>query len=277
MKLPLMLSHAIFLPAALAASLVFLEAKPAGAVTIVPSTVLPGAISFEYFGLNFADNIVTSNAVGTLDYSGGPGCAGACIATTSLGVSPAVSAKVNEVVFDGTSGGVVQAKLGYYVEYVNAEGVYDVTLHATDGLSAPDGAFVSAGLIFGEAGTNPTSFNNFSSVLFQEGDCINGCPAPGFVVPAGPFVPAQSLKMTANIPYYIQLEVLLNPQPTLVQISGLIDPTFTTDAPGGRFIFSPGIGLAAPEPATWILLLAGFAGLAGAAKWRAARAHSPAN
>src|SRR4029077_11870352 len=37
-------------------------------------TVLPNAVSYEYFGLNFAINIATSSSVGTLNYTGDPGC-----------------------------------------------------------------------------------------------------------------------------------------------------------------------------------------------------------
>src|SRR5258708_19509569 len=84
------------------------------------ATVLPNALSYEYFGLNFANNILTSNTVGTLDYSGQPGCGGICSATTQLGASPSVSATVNEVVFQATGGGGVEAKLTYYLENDNA-------------------------------------------------------------------------------------------------------------------------------------------------------------
>src|SRR5215216_4516881 len=78
------------------------------------AVVLPDAVSYEYFGLNFAQNIVTSNAVGTLNYTGGPGCGGTCTATTQLGASPSVSATVNEVSFFSTGGGGVIVSLGYY-------------------------------------------------------------------------------------------------------------------------------------------------------------------
>jgi hypothetical protein len=112
----------------------------------VPVVVLPNAISFEYFGLNFANNIQTSNTVGTLNYTGQPGCnpAGTCSATTQLGASPSVSATVNEVVFQATSGGGVIARLGYYVEYLNAAGTYSVNLH---GLSSEVEARVHGRLI----------------------------------------------------------------------------------------------------------------------------------
>jgi hypothetical protein len=102
-------------------------------------TILPDAISLEYFGLNFANNILTSQTIGTLDYGGHPGCGGICVATTALGASPSVSVQVNEVVYQATGGGAAQATLGYYVEYVNTPGTYAVDLHASDLLS-PQGS-----------------------------------------------------------------------------------------------------------------------------------------
>src|ERR1700710_277169 len=101
-----------------ASSAVLLSASalPASAV------ILPDAISYAYIGINYADNIVTSNSVGTLNYNGQPGCGGTCNVTTQLGASPSVSATVNEVYFDifQTSGGGLIGRLGYYVEYLNA-------------------------------------------------------------------------------------------------------------------------------------------------------------
>jgi hypothetical protein len=124
-------------------------------------TVLPNAVSYEYFGLNFAINIATSSSVGTLNYTGDPGCGGTCTATTSLGSDPSVSLNVNEVTFQNTSGGFAEAELGYYVEYVNTPGTYTVVLHSGDTLSVPfSPAFPSAGqayLGFGPAGSDTTS------------------------------------------------------------------------------------------------------------------------
>jgi hypothetical protein len=203
--------------------------------------VLPDAVSYEYFGLNFADNVQTSNAVGTLNYSGQPGCGGTCIATTALGAVPSVSANVNEVVYQATSGGVVQASLGYYVEYVNAPGTYNIDLHSANTLSVNDGVTaMSAAMTFGTAGTATTSLGNFSAITLQEADCVNGCPAPGFVPSTGPFAPDQSVQMVANTPYFVQLDLLIRAQPSGMQESGMIDPTFSSTS-GGQFIFSPGV------------------------------------
>jgi hypothetical protein len=229
------------------------------------ATPLPNAFSYEYFGLNFANNILTSNTVGTLDYSGQPGCGGICSATTQLGASPSVSATVNEVVFQATGGGAVQASLAYYVEYLNTAGSYAVNLHAVDSLSAPDGAAISASLRFGQAGLSTTFFNNFTTTDFQEAHCINGCPSPGFAIPtAGAFTPDNQVQMVANTLYLIQLDLLFRPTTSGVQISGLIDPTFSTSASGGQFIFSPGVfdaTASVPEPSTWAMMLLGFAGV----------------
>lgn len=227
--------------------------------------VLPNAVSYEYFGLNYASNIVTNNTVGTLDYSGHPGCGGTCSATTQLGSSPSVSATVNEVYFDiyRTGGGAVEARLGYYVKYLNTNGTYNVNLHATDSLSAPDGAGISASLRFGVAGASITSLNNFSSLTFQEADCLNGCPSPGFAIATGPFVPDNQVQMVANTLYFLQMDVLLRPNSSGVQNTGMIDPTFSSDF-GGQFIFSPGVFAptsAVPEPSTWAMMILGFAGV----------------
>jgi hypothetical protein len=251
---------------ALAAFLLAAAVSPASATSVTGTSILPNAVSFEYFGLNFADNLVTSDTVGTLNYGGHPGCGGNCIATTALGSSPFVSATVNEVEFDHTSGGIVQARLGYYVAYINAPGTYNVNLHAIDNLSTPDGAAASAGLAFGPASTSIGSFNNFASKTFEEADCTSRCPAPGFIVTPAPFVTDHLLSMEANTLYYIQLDLLLNPGPSNVEISALIDPTF--GATGGSFIFSPGVTSAVtPIPAALPLFISGLGGL-GLLGWR---------
>jgi hypothetical protein len=215
--------------------------------------------------LNFADNIQTRDTVGTLNYGGQPGCGGNCIATTALGSSPSVSAKVNEVTFEHTSGGVVEAKLGYYVGYLNASpGSYNVNLHATESLSSPNGAGASAYLGFGPASTDASRFNNFASVTFQEADCTTGCPAPGFAFPdTGAFVADHLVSMDANTLYYVELHLLFSPTDDNVEISGLIDPTFSTTASGGQFVFSPGVFSVSstPIPAALPLFASGLGGL----------------
>jgi hypothetical protein len=258
-----------------AATILSAAIGPASATTPLPT--LPDAVSYERFGLNSLANVQTSSAVGTLDYTGQPGCGGICEATTQLGSDPSVSAENSEVVFDGMAFGEVQASLGYYVEYLNAPGTYPVDIHAVDTLSSPDGSSMASHLQFGIAGPNTTALNNFSSTAFEEAHCLNGC-TQGFTVPTGsPFTPDNVVEMVANTPYFLETDVFFRPQPTGVEISGSVDPMFSTDVLGGEFIFSPGVlgsgalsgGL--PEPATWTMLLFGFAGIGFLTQRRKAR------
>lgn len=243
---------------ALAAKLGLIAAS-AHAGTLV---VVPNAISYETFGLNFAENIQSSTAVGTLDYTGFPGCGGSCIATTQLGTDPFVSLTVNEVVFEFTGGGGAESELGYYVEYVNpTPGTYTVTLHTAESLSLPDGiSHASAYLAIGQSANAPGSFTDFASYAFREADCLNGCPPPGFagITPA-PFNPAPSIQMVANVPYFMVIDLLMRPEPSNLPVTASIDPTFSTTAAGGYFAFSAGVISDAPEPGAWLLILTGFA------------------
>lgn len=234
-----------------------LSAGPAAAV------VLPDAISYQYFGLNYANNILTSNTVGTLSYTGSPGCGSVCSATSQLGASPSVSATESEIIFDRyqTGGGEVKSSLGYYMEFLGAPGALNVTLHALDSLSAADSSQISASLRFGLAGPSTNSFNNFSSVLFQEADCLNGCPSPGFGISPQSFTPDNQVQILANTLYFLQMDLLIGARPYGGQVTGLIDPTFSTAA-AGQFVFSPGVlgqtAPAVPEPSTWAMMLLGF-------------------
>jgi hypothetical protein len=248
------------------------------AVTVLPTTTLPGVVSYEYFGLNFVNNIETSTSVGTLDYGGKPGCGGICKATTSLGADPAVSVDVNEIEFDATSGGLAIAELGYYAMYYVPGGATDasylVTLKATDGLSVPaDSSAGQASLMFGVAGTSYSGFNNFASLstlAVSETDCANRCiPGAGPAVTPGPFPAAIQFPMIENTLYFMQLEVTIGPFPDNVPMNGFIDPTLTSDATAGTLLFSPGVGQApVPEPSTWAMMLVGFVGLGGFAAFR---------
>jgi hypothetical protein len=237
------------------------------AATADPADVLPSAVSYEAIGLNFAMYSVSSNSIGTLNDTN-PGCAGVCQATTALGSDPSISLKVNEVPYEYTAGGISQADLGYYVEYVNAPGTYDVDLHALESISAPGGGDYVTHLKIGEAGDYPANFNNFAGTTFEEADCANVCQldkyfyAPG--VTPGPFVADHTIEMQANTLYYIQLDIVAENDASGVQDSAYIDPTFS--AKGGSFLFSPGVTApsAAPEPATWALLAAGVGVLGGA-------------
>jgi hypothetical protein len=237
-----------------------------GAAQASAIVTLPGALSYEYFGFNFAINVQTSTSVGTLDYSGGPGCGGVCTATTALGHSPSVALKANEVVFEATGGGFAEAELTYAVEYLNTPGTYTVALHANDNLSAmPSPAQGQAYIAFGPAGPSP---GTFQAIDFQDTDCVNGCQTgvANYTAPA-PIPAVTSLQMVANTPYLLQMWVTISPGDTAVPLSASVDPTFSTSATGGRFIFSPGIS-GVPEPAAWALMLVGLAGLGAALRSR---------
>ena len=164
-------------------------------------------------------------------------------ATTSLGSDPSVSLNVNEVTFQNTSGGFAEAELGYYVEYVNTPGTYTVVLHSGDTLSVPfSSSFPSAGQAyvgFGPAGSDTTSINNFNQIIFQDTDCVDGCrTGVGNFLSPMPLPTNQSVQMVANTPYFVQTWVTISPAPSGLQLSGMVDPTFTTNT-GGTFIFSP--------------------------------------
>jgi hypothetical protein len=242
-------------------SILVVFSTPARADQVI---VLPNAVSYESIGFNYAMYSQTSNQVGTLDFTGHPGCATTCTLTTQLGSAPFVSASFSVQYIDifQTCCGGAEARLGYYVEYLNSPGTYSVNLHAIDQLSSP-GSPISASLKFGMAGQSTGSFNNFSSVTLQQADCVNGCPAPGFAIPTAPFVANHQVQMQANTLYYIELDLLANGS-LGGQITGLIDPTFSSDF-GGQFLFSPGVfGAdvgAVPEPSTWAMMILGFAGI----------------
>jgi hypothetical protein len=230
---------------------------------------LADAVSYEYFGFNFVSNSVTSSTVGTLFYTGDPGCGGTCVATTQLGSDPSVSLNVNEVVYENTAGGGATSELGYYVEYQNpTPGTYAVTLHAPESLSIADGASNAfAYLAFGMADGAPATFNPFTSYTLQEADCVNyGCnyiPVAG-VTPA-PFAADHLVQMVANTPYFVLLDVQINPSPTGVPLLASIDPQFSTDAAGGSFAYSSGVTdvNSTPEPGTLVLMLPVVALLGG--------------
>jgi hypothetical protein len=232
------------------------------------AVILPNAVSSESFGLNLAENVITGNSIGTLDYTGGPGCGGSCVASTALGSSPSASVNVSEVVFGGASGGGAFANLSYYVEYLNAPGTYNVTLHATDKFSTNFGANTNADaqafLAFGTAGSNLAALNNFHTILYQTTDCANRCSIgeANYTNPL-PFPANVPLQIASNTLYLLTLQVFVGPgpDPTGDPLSALIDPTFSASEPGGSFVFSPGITTDVPEPSTWAMLLLGFASL----------------
>lgn len=260
-----------------AASALLLVGANAQAVTAVPTTLLPDAMSYEYFGLNSAGNVTTSSVIGTFNYGGKPGCAGKCTATTALGPDPSVSLSVAELPYNGESGGFSQAQLFYYVEYDNSvAGNYLVDLTAHDLLPsiAPGGeASAQAYLAFGRAAQPFDPFHpRFLSTLVSETDCASRCQqGVGNYLSPSPFPAVVSLEMTANVPYLVELDVWIYADSIGTQYDAWIDPTFSTKATGGSFAFSPGVTSAVPEPAGAGVLLAGVLGLAAVATERRRR------
>jgi hypothetical protein len=262
---------------ACAASALLLAGAHAHAVTVDPTTLLPDAVSYEYFGLNYADNVATSNAIGTLDYGGKPGCAGKCTATTSLGADPSVALSVAELPYNGASGGLSQARLFYYVEYDNSvAGNYLVDMTAHDFLPTmvPGGeASAQTYLGFGRAAQPFDPLHpRFESMLVSETDCAVRCQqGVGNYLSPSPFPAVISVEMTANVPYLVELDVWIYADSIGTQYDAWIDPTFSTSATGGRFAFSPGVTSAVPEPTGAGALLAGVLGLAAVAAKRRRR------
>jgi hypothetical protein len=240
----------------------------ASVANATPFVVLPNAVSFESFGLNVQQNVVTSNSVGTLNYTGSPGCGGVCTASTALGSDPSVSLNVSEVVFNGDSGGGAIANLSYYVEYLNAPGTYNVALHAANSFGSSfainTNANAQAYLAFGTPGANTAAVNNFQTILYETTDCANRCSIgeANFTNPQ-PFPVNVPLQILANTPYLVTIQLFIGPgpSPTGDQLSALIDPTFSTSELGGNFVFSPGITDGVPEASTWAMMILGFAGL----------------
>ena len=230
--------------------------------------VLPSAISYEYFGFNFAENEETSDTVGTLDYTGKPGCGSSCVATTALGSNPSTSVNADEVVYQHTSGGYAEAKLGYYFEYMNTAGNYNFTLGDTDTLSISSGNRGQNIIEFGPAGANDTYFNNFVAVDYANTDCVNGCPdgEANYTSPK-PFSPVV-VSVAANTLYFIQIDSLINPEGDGSRLIASIDPTLTTTATGGQILFSPGVTSGVAEPGVWMMLILGAAGVGGGLRSR---------
>jgi hypothetical protein len=69
--------------------------------------------------------------------------------------------------------------------------------------------------------------------------------------------------MQANTPYLVNEWVVIHPWSTPGQLSAFVDSSFSGGGPG-----MPG---SIPEPSTWAMLVAGFAGL-GLLGWRKRKA-----
>ena len=118
-------------------------------------------------------------------------------------------------------------------------------------------------MIFGPAGVSYANFNNFTSLLYDSNDCTNSCG------PSAPFADV-NLSILANTLYFVQLDSAIYPHQDLQHLTASIDPSFTTTASGGTFLFSPGVFGAGgvPEPASWTMMITGFAALGALARRR---------
>jgi hypothetical protein len=256
----------------------------------LPPPTLPGATSYEYVGLNFLENVQTSQSVGTLNYTGDPGCGGTCTATTTLNGplgGPAVSVNIDQVVYDGTGGGYSAAELNYYVEYVNGPTgtMFPVTINASDALSVVGLGDAQAFLGFGIASSPaPTSLNAIggdfaSSNTFTDTDCASGSAysksdacqlGEGNYTSPLPLA-STNVEMESGVPYDMTIWVDLGAGTEGVPESATLDPTFTDNGQGGTFYFSDGVsnGSEVPEPTSAMALLAGLGALAAMRRARA--------
>lgn len=237
--------------------------SPAVAVDI-SDTVLGAAASDIYFGLKVQDNVRTSKS-GSLDISGTAGCASKCVATSGLGASPFVDLYASQVYDPYVGGGFARIVLQYFVQYNNAadSSPYDVTLKSSDILDIAPGSYGQTNLAFGPAFDRYGSYT-FGSLLLNATHCAGACsPVVGTGVDGGP-IGSYSVSMLANTPYLVRLTAVISPNDDGSVSHAAIDPTFSTTATGGKFVFSPGVFAVAavPEPATWAMALLGF-GLIG--------------
>jgi hypothetical protein len=195
-----------------------------------------------------------------------------------------VSLNVNEIAYDGTGAGYAQAELSYFVEYVDpgaaAGASVSVVLHASDSFSSNIASYpgydeAQTYIAIGAEGGEPGFISNFGSYIYQDTDCVNYCQSgvANYLAPAP--IPANvPLSILANEPYLVLLDAEISPGTTGVQLSDALDPTFTTSATGGAFVFSPGVTGGVPEPATWAMLVMGLGGV-GSVLRRTTRAGRP--
>lgn len=228
---------------------------PAANAVVLPGSVLGEVYSFESFSLKLQDNTRTSFDLGTLDVSGTVGCGTKCVATVGLGASPFVDLYASQAFDPLVGGGSARAELWYFVQYSAAPGTYDVTLTSSDVLTVPTGSYGQNNLSFGQAFDRGGSFT-FGSLIVAATHCANACSG-AFPTDGGP-IGTYNVSMVANTPYLVRLTASISPNDDGSISHAMIDPTFSTQATGGTFIFSAGVTDATdvPEPASWALMIA---------------------
>ena len=225
---------------------------------VIPGTNLGAAASNIYFGLKLQDNVRRSTS-GYLDISGTAGCASKCVAKTGLGASPFVDLYASQVYDPYVGGGFTSVVLQYFVQYNNTDVAYNVTLKSSDILDISGGSYGETHLEFGPAFDRAGSYT-FGSVQLDARHCTGVClPSFGIAGNTGP-IGNYPITILANTPYLVRLTAIIFPTDDGSISHAMIDPTFSTTATGGTFVFSPGVfaPAAVPEPATWLTLVAGF-------------------
>jgi len=239
-----------------------LVAGAACAGTITPED----AVSYEYFGLNYADNIQTSSVLGALNYSSGAGCGGACVATTSLGVDPSAAVLLDEVPFEGASGGYATAIVGFFF-VPSTSGTVSLhsaaTLTANSGLDGPDSQAV---VMVGQAGDEVSPYLlDFAAdvpLLFQDTDCSNYCASgvANYTSPL-PLPSDQNLNVVGGVQYYVYESIYVGQATNAGPLTVEADPSITSDTSGLTLAFSPGIASTVPEPSIFDMIAIGCCAL----------------
>lgn len=234
--------------------------------TSAQATGVPDALSYEYFGISLnAANVLTSNTVGTLDYTGHGGCGGICYAKTSLGPDPSVSLSAPQASDMFGGGGYAEAALRYFFRYDNTPGTYTIHIRVSDGLNISSRATGQNLLIVGQPNFDSLrSFGAYTSIAIEESHCENSCGLYrnyALTAQSAPFYEAD-LELQANTIYSVTLDTYIEPSADNSAQTSFIDPTFTASAPGGVFVFSNGVTAAdVPEPTSLGLTLGAIAGL----------------
>jgi hypothetical protein len=222
---------------------------------------IDAAVAYEYFGISYQQYVAYGFTVGALDYTGGAGCAGSCVATTALGADPSATISIDEVPANGGAGGYAEAIVGYFFTPSTSGTVY---LHANDVMvPSASGASSQAIVIVGPASSygSPYTLTYYSSVLYEDTDCTNGCLAGVANVDSPQPLPAnQALAVVGGTEYYVYENITISNATNAGQLFAEADPSITSGTPGLTLAFSPGVA-AVPEPSTWAMMLLGMAGL----------------